>query len=188
MKNQDQTGLNVKLRKLERVVVLVSKCAEQVAGAACLLTLGVICYTVVMRYFFNRPPIWNEEIAGWLVVAVVMLAIPEAQRRGENIGVEILSDKYPALRRPLMLLGFVCVGVTAFLFLDEGMTTVRFSHLLGLVSNTLPTVSLWTVQILIPVGGALLLLVALMQIVLWCKGLLPRDFEDKDMPGISEHE
>lgn len=187
-KSGDGAALDRVLRRIEDGVIVLSRWGERLAGLACLVLLGVICYTVVMRYVFSRPPIWNEEIAGWLVVGLVMLAVPEAQRRGENIGVDLVVDKFPSLRRVVYLFGFGTVGVTAYLFLDQGVAMIRFSHLLGLVSNTLPKVPLWMVQSLVPIGGALLLLVAIIQLALWLRRLPPRDFGDPDDASLRGHE
>src|SRR3712207_7614979 len=48
---------------------------------------GLVCYSVVMRYFLGRPQPWVDEAVGWLLVVIVMLAIPEVQRRGDHIGI-----------------------------------------------------------------------------------------------------
>lgn len=167
------------LGRLETLSAVLSKAALWLAGASCLTTLGVICYTVVMRYVFSRPPTWNEEVAGWLVVVSVMLAIPEAQRRGEHIGVDLLVEKFPGARRILLPLGCIAVAVAAGILIHAGLEMVVFSRTIGIVSNTLPAVQLWTVQILVPVGGGLLLLVALTQLAVYLAGGRPRDLDSE---------
>ena len=163
-------------RRLESGVAFLSRVSQFLAGLACLLTFAAVCYSVATRYFFNSPATWVDETVGWLVAASVLLAIPEAQRRGENIGVDSLIDRAGGFwRKALLVLGALSVIITAGYFIDHGMQMVAFSRMIGMMSNTVSWMQLWTVQMLVPVGGALLLLVALAQLLLHVLGLKPRD-------------
>lgn len=134
-----------------------------------------------MRYLFNMPQSWSDEAVGWLIVAVVMLAAPEAQRRGENIGVDWLVDTWTgAKRRAVIGLGALSVAICAVVLIREGWETVAFTRMIGIKSNQLPEVPLWAVQALIPLGAALLLLVALVQILALLRGREPRDYERRE--------
>jgi TRAP-type C4-dicarboxylate transport system permease small subunit len=166
------------LVRLERAVAVLSRFFEHLAGVACLLCFGLVCYAVAMRYFVNRPQAWTDEAVGWLVVVTVMLALPEAQRRGEHIGVDLLVEKSrPAARRILSLVGLLFVLVTGGMFVQQGIETVLFTRMIGIASNELPELPLWAVQALIPLGGALLALVALVQFAAWLSGREPAGIE-----------
>ena len=67
-------------RSFETAVAFISRVAVTLASAACLTTLGLVCYAIVMRYFFDRPQSWSDEVVGWLIVMTVMLAVPEMKR------------------------------------------------------------------------------------------------------------
>ncbi len=168
-------------RALERGIAVVSRAALAVAAVACLFCLGLVCWAVAMRYFLGQPQSWSDEAVGWLVVVIVMLAIPEAQRRGENIGVDWLVDRWAgAKRRAVIGLGALAVAGTAVVLIVEGWETVAFTRKIGIVSNALPEVPLWSVQALIPVGAALLLLVALGQLAAWAAGREPEGLEKRE--------
>src|SRR5262245_14488805 len=170
--------MNALARRLERAAALASRVAEGVAAVACLGCLALVCYAVVARYVFGRPQAWTDEAVGWLVVALVMLAVPEAQRRGENIGVDWLVDRWTgAKRRAVIGLGAAAVAVTALVLIREGWETVAFTRMVGMVSNQIPEFPLWAVQALIPLGAALLLLVAIGQVAAWLAGREPKDYE-----------
>jgi TRAP-type C4-dicarboxylate transport system permease small subunit len=165
-------------RTIERIAAAVSRVAQGLAAVACLLCLALVCYAVVARYLFGRAEPWTDEAVGWCVVALVMLAVPEAQRRGENIGVDWLVDKWTGARRRAVIgLGALSVALTALVLIREGWETVAFTRMIGIVSNQIPQVPLWAVQALIPLGAALLLLVAIAQIAAWCAGREPEDYE-----------
>jgi TRAP-type C4-dicarboxylate transport system permease small subunit len=173
------------LARAERVVAVLSRFLEHLAGAACLACFAVVCYAVAMRYFLNRPQAWTDEAVGWLVVATVMLALPEAQRRGEHIGVDLLLEKARRARRGLSIVGLLFVLATAALLVQQGVETVLFTRMIGIVSNALPQVPLWLVQGLIPLGGALLFLVALVQLAAWLAGREPAGISQEKI-GLTE--
>jgi TRAP-type C4-dicarboxylate transport system permease small subunit len=166
------------LRRLEAIVARLARFFEHVAGIACLGCFGLVCYAVAMRYFFNQPQAWTDEAVGWLVVISVMLALPEAQRRGEHIGVDLLLEvSRPAARRALSLVGLLFVLATGGMFVQQGIETVLFSRMIGASSLELPDMPLWAFQALIPFGGALLVLVALVQFAVWLSGREPSGIE-----------
>ena len=168
-------------RALERGVAVVSRAALAVAAVACLFCLGLVCWAVAMRYFLGQPQSWSDEAVGWLVVALVMLAVPEAQRRGENIGVDWLVDRWTGARRRAVIgLGAAAVAATALVLIVEGWKTVAFTRMVGIVSNAIPEFPLWAVQALIPVGAVLLLLVALGQVAAWLAGREPEGWEERE--------
>ena len=160
------TALQRAARGVETVVAVVSRVAIALAGATCLATLAMVCYAIITRYFFNRPQSWSDEAVGWMIVISVMLAIPEAQRRGEVLGV-------------------FSVAAVGYLLVTEGIEMVVFTRMIGIVSNVLPEVPLWAIQAMVPIGGALLLMVTLAQLFCLLAGLEPRSAH-KDVPDALE--
>ncbi len=162
------------LRRVESAVAALSLFASWLAGAACLVCLATVCYAVAMRYFFGRPQSWTDEVVGWLIVVAIMFAVPEAQRRGEHIGVDALIDKLSSRwRRTLAVLGFAAVIATAAILIHEGIETVAFTRMIGIKSLGLPDFPLWLIQAMVPAGAALLLLVALAQLLIHIAGMEP---------------
>lgn len=166
-------------RTFESVVTALSKLAIAVAGMAALAVMALVCYGVFMRYFINQPVIWVDETAGWLVVAIVMLAAPEGQRLGEHIGVDAITEKLKgnALRFALVG-GALTVLVTAAILIVEGLDMVLFSRDIGIAATSLPNAKVWVIQLLVPLGAALLALVAISQALCRLAGLTPRDAGD----------
>ena len=168
-------------RGLERMARAAARGAQALAAIACLGCLAIVCYAVVARYFFGRPQSWTDEAVGWCVVALVMLAMPEAQRRGEHIGVDWLVDKWTgAKRRAVIRLGAASVATTAAILIVEGWETAAATIRYGIKSNALPDLPLWAIQGLLPLGGALLLLVAIAQLAALASGREPADYEKRE--------
>ncbi|MFN8722146.1 MAG: TRAP transporter small permease [Rhodospirillales bacterium] len=69
-------------------------------GAALMLAMtGSMVYVVVMRYFFNSPPIWSEDIPKLLFIWMVFLTVGLAIRMGLNIRVTALTGSLPRRAR-----------------------------------------------------------------------------------------
>jgi TRAP-type C4-dicarboxylate transport system permease small subunit len=161
------------MRLLERAATALARVAGALGALATVLCLGLICYAVTMRYVLGQPQPWTDKVAGWLVVALVMLAAPEAQRRFEHIGVDIAVNRVgPKLARAMHLLGAVSVAVVAAVLVVAGWEAVAFSRMIGLMSD-LEGVPIWWVQVLLPVGAALLFVVAACQAALLLAGREP---------------
>ncbi|MFC7608456.1 TRAP transporter small permease [Teichococcus aestuarii] len=119
------------------------------------------------------PQPWIDKTAGWLVVALVLLAAPEAQRRFEHIGVDVLTN---ALRghaaRGARLVSTLSVALVAGILLHAGLETVAFSRMIGVMTE-IDGVPVWWIQALLPLGAALLMVVALAQSVVLALGQEP---------------
>lgn len=169
----------------DRVAAVACRAATGLAAVAVLACFALVCLGVGMRYFYNRPLTWSDEVCGWLVVAIVMLAVADAQRRGENIGVDLLLDRSRGrVRRALLALGSACVAVAALMMTVHGVEMVQFSRMLDLRSMTLGNVSIWTVQVLVPAGAALLLVVSLAQLLLLAAGRTPEGYAESNHEAV----
>lgn len=167
------------LRLVEAAIRRLCKIA--MAGAVLLLAsiFVLIVYSVMMRYFAGRPQPWIDEAIGWLLVGSVMLSIPEVQRRGDHIGIDMVTTAVgPKLKRGLMLFGLLTVLASAVIFTHEGVSMVAFSRMINVLSNQIPEVPLWVVQGFVPLGFGLMALVSMAQMALVAAGLKPQDMAE----------
>jgi TRAP-type C4-dicarboxylate transport system permease small subunit len=169
---------------LERLVGLLARLAAVLGSLATVTCLLLVGYAVAMRYLLGQPQPWIDKVAGWLVVALVMLAAPEAQRRFEHIGVDIAVSKLgPRLARLAHLLGAISVGAVAVVLFLAGLEAIEFSRMVGFMTD-LPGVPVWWIQTLLPIGAALLFLVACCQALLLALGREPAHLPrpDEELP------
>lgn len=156
---------------IERAVRAMSAAGLQIATAACLACFAFMCYAVAMRYFAGAPQVWVDKALGWLVVAMVMFAAPDAQFRGEHVAVDTMSERLRGgPRRALAAFGLLWVALTAAVMIWEGWATAAFARVSGMMTDLHP-IPLWWIQALIPAGFVLMLLVALVQLVRVARGL-----------------
>ncbi|MGE0735384.1 MAG: TRAP transporter small permease [Alphaproteobacteria bacterium] len=150
-----------KLSPLDRLVRVMADLGSALAGLSLLASLGLVSYSVVLRYAFNRPQSWVDEIVGYLLVATVMLAAADTLRRGEHIGVDVLTERLgPRGKKISFVVGLVAVALTAGIYVFEGWDTAMFSHITGIVSTGYLETPVWLPQLLVPLGGAVLLIAA----------------------------
>ena len=91
---------------------------DELIGAVLLGIMSIITFVNVMnRYFFKNSIAFTEEITVNLFVWITLLGISIAFRRGANLKMTNLFDKFsPALKRATILAGGI-LGIALFLFI-----------------------------------------------------------------------
>jgi TRAP-type transport system small permease protein len=97
------------------------------SGVLMLAISAIVIYCVVMRYWFNQPPIWSEDVPRVLFVWMTYIAAVVATRRDTNIKVTFIVDKLP---RRLQLV------------IDIAMTAIVIAMMLVLAWYSWPVIEL----------------------------------------------
>jgi TRAP-type C4-dicarboxylate transport system permease small subunit len=102
---------------IDRVDRALERTLYYLSAALMLALTGVILYAVVARYFFNKAPIWSEEVPRVIFLWVTYLAVAVAVRRGQSLRITFLLDKLPPLGRLVteMLMHLAIFVMLAFL-------------------------------------------------------------------------
>jgi len=147
---------------LARAIGWINALAVGLSAAGILVSLGLITWAVVMRYVFNRPPVWADEVVGFMLVGIVMLGAAQSLRRGEHIGVDILVARLGARGRFwAQLWSSLSVLVVSIIFIVNGWRTAMFSRQLGILTEGNLEIPVFWLQLFLPLGGLMMLLVAL---------------------------
>ena len=158
----------------DRIVASLARAGAAVGALALLISLGLIAYSVAMRYVFNRPPDWVDELVGYLLVATVMAAAADALRRGEHIAVDVLTERLSARgRRVVAAFGLIASALVGVFLMHEGWSMVAFSRMVGAISTGHLEVPMAWPQMLVPVGGILLALAGVAGLARMLLGLSP---------------
>jgi TRAP-type C4-dicarboxylate transport system permease small subunit len=131
--------------------------------AACILAIAVIVmYEVVVRTVFNAPTTWGQEVAVYLLLAAAFLGFAPTLAAGQHIRIDILSSRFgPRTQAVLECMFNLAIAAFAALVVWGGSEMLLQSFRFGRKSLTLLEVPVWIPQLLIPVGGCLLLISAL---------------------------
>src|SRR5712672_71166 len=90
-------------------LMLLSDAAAAILLAADLL---VVCGSVLLRFLFNAPVEWADDVARGLMVGSSFFGAASALARAENLGVAFFIDMLPAgIRRVVDAVGAVLVTV-----------------------------------------------------------------------------
>ena len=130
--------------------------------------VSVAFLQVVMRFAFNQPLTWSEEVARYAFVWVTFVAAAIGLERGIHIGVDLLIGFFPdVLRRAIELVTSVLVIVTLLVLIYFGfrqarVNMIQVSPILGLPMGV-PYGA-------IPVGGVIMLFGTLRRTVAVLRG------------------
>jgi len=102
---------------LNRVLKLLLNMDLLLAGITLAALVFVTFIGVLMRYFFNAPFVWQEEVQLWCVVWMVFLGAGAAFRSGSHVAIEFVVERLPqTLRKAVGVLGyFVVIFVLTYL-------------------------------------------------------------------------
>ena len=128
-----------------------------IASAALAGLIAVTFLGVIMRYWYNSPFIWLEEVQVALIVWVVFMAGGAAFRTGSHVSIEMLVDKFP--RRLRIAIGLIVAVLTVLLLLYMMRASIMYISLLsraGRVTNLLK-IPLPLVYSVFPLGCLLMI-------------------------------
>lgn len=130
-----------------------------IGGALILCNAVFITYEVFMRYVFNEPTIWVQEVSIYVTLLSGFLALAYALKEHAHVKVDFViihlrGRTAIALEIIAALLGIFFVAVMTW----EGIMMALKAFDADELSPTLLRVPIWIPQSFIPLGGALLLM------------------------------
>ncbi len=134
----------------------VAGVAALLAGFATLAIVLLVSYDVTMRYFFNEPQVFVDEVASFLQVLVIFGGAAYTFRAGGHVRVDLITNLLaPAARAWLrvvtLLLGIAFLAVVIWVTTQSAVTAWRY----GRVSAVM-LYPFWLPMAIIPGGLALM--------------------------------
>ena len=135
----------------------------------------MICYEVALRYFFNAPTVWAEEMSRFVQLWATYLAAAWALRHRELIRIGIVTDRLPAAaRRWLELFSLLVIAVFSGVAVWYGTWIAWDSVVQSRTTSTMLDVPAVLTEAAIPVGFTLLAAQALREMArVWREGATP---------------
>ena len=130
--------------------------ASLLAGLATLAIVLLISFDVLMRYFFDRPQLFVDELASFLEVLIIFGGLAYTFRAGGHVRVDLLTNHLPPpararLRIVTLALGLAFLTVVMWVTAQSALTAWRY----GRVSAVM-LYPLWLPMLLIPAGLGLM--------------------------------
>jgi TRAP-type C4-dicarboxylate transport system permease small subunit len=139
----------------------------------------IVSASVVMRYGFNSSLSWSEDAAKFLMVWLTFVAAPLGFRHGAHVSLELLPPLPPLPQRIIRTI----VHATVFGLM---VMLTRFSWVFAWngrsqVALTIGDISMFWIFLCMPIGCALMALVALELMVLTILGLPEPTVAEEDI-------
>lgn len=99
---------------LERISLVVDKAVQAVIVLLSVTMVGVIGAQVFFRYVLNDSLFWSEELGRLCLVWLTFFGASVAYRRGQHIGVDVVTSRLPAPARKVAALVAICVCLAFF--------------------------------------------------------------------------
>lgn len=164
----------------------VARSASTLAGFAVLAIVVLITYDVLMRFLFEQPQLFVDELASFLEVLVIFGGLAYTFRTGGHVRVDLLTTHLPRrararLRVVALVIGLVFLGVVMWPTVQSALTAYRY----GRVSAVM-LYPLWLPMLLIPLGLALLAVAMLAALVAQLRALTGPNADELPSPETAE--
>jgi len=155
-----------RMKRLIKFVDLISYIGGVGAAASTFILCLLIMASVVARYIFNRPFLYVDEVASYLLVSLVFLGLAYTLKEGGHIRVEMLVDRLTRKAQSVLVKVTTCIAVVWAFPVFMGVLGLWLRYLNGGVRGygTLQA-PLWVPALPLVIGGAFLLLQVLAEIV-----------------------
>src|SRR6478752_9524493 len=102
-----------------RITASLLALSDAIAAILLLADLLVVCGSVLLRFLFNAPVEWSDDVARGLMVGSSFFGAASALARGDNPGVAFFIDRLPAKARAVIdavaaLLMTIIAGYVAY--------------------------------------------------------------------------
>jgi TRAP-type C4-dicarboxylate transport system permease small subunit len=141
--------LNGMASALDRLI----KICYFISGGALAIILMSVLTEVFMRYFFNSPTKWSNDLCTWMMAVSIMFALPEITRTKGNIAIDVLVEKLPIhikskIYRVIAIAAFAICMVTVWICGGESFRQYS-NEIATMWINPIPK---WWISIAVPIG------------------------------------
>ena len=81
------------LKAWNKVFRVLARALDILIGVLMIVLVVVIGMQIVSRFVFNKPLIWTEEFARWLMIWMAFLAIPVCVKKNIHLKVDLGLDR-----------------------------------------------------------------------------------------------
>lgn len=162
------------------MIARVAGVAALLGGVATLAITGTITADVLLRYFWNRPLLFVDELASFLQVFIIFGSLAYTFLVGSHVRVDLLTSVLrPAgrawLRVATLALGAALLLVVIWVTTQSAYTAYRYGRV-----STVMLYPLWIPMLLIPAGLLLMALAMLAALARQVRAALgPRERRDE---------
>lgn len=150
----------------ERAVAAATESLAAGGVVAVVVMMVITTGDVLARYVFNRPSMWADEIASYLLIAIVFLGLAQNLRQGSHIRIDVVTNLLsPQVRLVIEVIAFA-IGIVFSVVLLAG-AWARFDNFwMRHVTSDSPLMTpLWIAMVPVLLGAVALVLAMLLGFV-----------------------
>lgn len=154
------------LRKIYNFLDWLIKIGAYIAGIFILLMAFMTFYEVIARGFFNSPTSWALELSIYSLIGSCFLGSAYGVRTYSHITVDLLVNTLSERGRIIINYIVNVLGLLfSVIFTIYGFKQVIKTYELGTTSTSLLRIPMYLPELMLPVGGILLMIAFILQIV-----------------------
>ncbi len=144
-------------RSVDRLVAAIAHGLSAV-GVVCVVAMMVLTTAdVIARYAFNSPTMWADEMASYLLIAIVFLGLAQNIRTNGHIRIDVITNLASARANRILEVFAYAVGVIFSIVLIGGVWT-RFENfwVRHTMSDSPLMTPLWIAMVPVVIGAVVL--------------------------------
>ena len=136
-------------------------------ASALFITIGfIVSYEVIMRYLFNSPTIWVNEVSRFLQIWATYLALTYSFHKKDFIRITVIYDKLnESGKKVLDFISFIFILIFSCFVVYYGWLIAYDSLKVGRTSSTILDVPSFLTEFAIPLCFAFLVLRVILEII-----------------------
>ena len=105
------------MKLLAQIGMFCEKLATWLTIASVAVMALAVFAQVIMRYFFQSPLIWGDELAKYALAFMTFIGASVALRKGELACMDLLVDKFPAPTKRIIMMVVMLLNIALIVFL-----------------------------------------------------------------------
>lgn len=145
------------LRNIFLVIIRLNLMMRWVVGALLVMMGILVSYAVVMRYFFNNPPVWAFDLTSWFTGLSVFLGGGYALLTNSHVRVDLFYEKFNERNRHWIdIFGNLCVLLVVTILVWKGSEQVIHNYKMNIIAMSGLNIHIWLKWLMVPLGSLLL--------------------------------
>ena len=127
-------------------------------GVVCVVAMMVLTTAdVVARYIFNSPTMWADEMASYLLIAIVFLGLAQNLRTDGHIRIDVVTNHVPQdVKRVLEVLAFAVAILFSIILIAGTWTRFHNFWIRNTLSDSPLMTPMWIAMVPVVIGAVVL--------------------------------
>ena len=142
-------------------------------ASALFITIGfIVSYEVIMRYLFNSPTIWVNEVSRFLQIWATYLALTYSFHKNDFIRITVIYDRLNENGKKILdFISFIFILIFSSFVVYYGWLIAYDSLKVGRTSSTILDVPSFLTELAIPLCFAFLVLRVILEAMKYIRNL-----------------